>query len=216
MYNFVVDLLCKILYPSLKILDYFQHPGAVPKVGNVNLSPSVGSFHMKVLLNKDAVDTHDVTSPMKAKGKEVANSNKKRENGEPCAKLLNAKKVLLKGSSVITNQEDDKDGGSDHIEDEQTLEPNNDEEEEEKQEEEGEEANVEIDAPSSKNWKFATFGKQTEHASGKFKAHKLASPSKKRAPSKKPINKKISIAKTIRVTQIQTQSNQKGKNKSLD
>ncbi len=142
---------------SLKIIDCSQHPSVVPKVGNVNFSPSVGSFHMNCLLNKDAVGTHDVTNPMKARGKEVANSNKRKEKGEPCAKLLDAKKVLLKGSSISTNQEDDKDGGGDHIEDEQTLEPNNNEEEEQEEEEEekekegGEEANVEIDAPSSKN-----------------------------------------------------------------
>jgi hypothetical protein len=117
---------------------------------------------MKSLPNKDVVDTHDVTSPMKARGKEVANSNQRREKGEPCAKLLDARKVLLKGSFITTNQEDDKDGGGDHIEDEQTLKPNNndeeeqeeeeeEEEEEKKQEEDGEEANVKIDAPSSKN-----------------------------------------------------------------
>ncbi len=69
-------------------------------------------------------------------------------------------------------------------------------EEEEEQEEKGEEANVEIDAPSSKKRKYAKLAKQTEHASGKFKANKLASPSRKRAPSKKPINKKVSIART--------------------
>ncbi len=38
----------------------------------------------------------------------------------------------------------------------------------------------------------------------------------KKAPSKKPINKKVSIARTIRIAQIQIQSNKKGKNKSLD
>jgi hypothetical protein len=94
-------------------------------------------------------------------------------------KATKCNKVLLKGSSITTNQEDDKDGGGDHIEDEQTLEPNNNEEEEQKHEEDGEEANVKINAPSSKNWKFATLGKQIEHASAKFKAHKLASPSRK-------------------------------------
>lgn len=70
------------------------------------------------------------------------------------------------------------------------------EEQEEKGEEEGEEANVEIDAPSSKKRKYATLAKQTKHVSGKFKANKLASPSRKKAPSKKPINKKVSIART--------------------
>lgn len=189
---------------SLKMIDCFQHPRAISKVGNVNFRPRVGNFHMKFLPNKDVVDIHDVASPVKARGKEVANFNQRREKGEQCAKLLDARKVLLKGSSITTNQEDDKDGGGDHSEDEQTSEPNNNEEEEqdeeeEKQEEEGEEANVKIDAPSSKNWKYATLGKQIEHASAKFNAHKLASPSRKRAPSKKPINKKVSITRTIRV-----------------
>jgi hypothetical protein len=75
---------------SLKIIDCSQHPRAISKVGNVNFSPNEGNFHMKSLPNKVVVDTHDVTSPMKARGEEVANSNQRREKGEPCAKLLNA------------------------------------------------------------------------------------------------------------------------------
>jgi len=89
---------------SFKIIDGFQHPRATPKVGDVNICPSVGSFHTKFLPNKDAIDTHDVTSLMKAKGKEATNSNKKREKREPRAKLLVAKKALLKGPSTTTNQ----------------------------------------------------------------------------------------------------------------
>jgi hypothetical protein len=60
---------------SLKIIDGSQHLGAVPKVGNVIFCPSVGNFHMKSLPNKDAINNHDVTSPMKARNKEVANFN---------------------------------------------------------------------------------------------------------------------------------------------
>jgi hypothetical protein len=60
---------------SFKIINGSQHLAATPKVNNVNFCPSLGNFHMKFLLNKDAINTHDVTSPMKARSKEAANSN---------------------------------------------------------------------------------------------------------------------------------------------
>jgi hypothetical protein len=95
---------------QIKFTDGFGHPRVVVNARNVNFNPSVGSFHMKSVPNKDVVtNVTNVTSLRKA-----TNANQRKEKGEPGAKRPSANKALLKGSFVVTNQEDDKDGDGDH------------------------------------------------------------------------------------------------------
>lgn len=80
-----------------------SHPSSTTHTHILNVNSSVGSFRVKALPKETKND--EITSSNKHRTTKLAISNQRKEEAKQCAKIQNAKEVLMKVPNVETNNE---------------------------------------------------------------------------------------------------------------